>query len=266
MKLLMMPIKIDKVKVGKKWVGDGEEPYIIGEIGANHNGSMDLCKKIIDEAVDCRVDAVKFQSWTAKSLISEAEYNRNKNYSDTKKHFGSLREMVKKYQLTPKQHYEIASYCKKRKIEFLSSCFSPGEVDLLTEMKVSALKIASMDVNHLPLIEYAAKKRTPLILSSGMSTLGEIEQAVHLIRKHKCEVILLHCVSIYPPQYEQINLNNIEMLKQAFHCPVGFSDHTMGSAIPLAAVAKGACMIEKHFTIDKDLEGWITKFLQMEKK
>jgi N-acetylneuraminate synthase len=248
---------MEKLTIEGKLIGPGEPPYIIAEIGSNHNGDMRLCKKLIDSAKKCGADAVKFQSWSKSSLISRAEYERNTSYSDKKKHFGSLEEMVEKYQLTPEQHYEVKKYCDKKGITFLSSCFSKEEVDLLTDLEVPALKIASMDVNHIPLLQYVASKHKPVILSTGMATLGEIEHAVQTLKKGGAGPIsLLHCISIYPPAYETIHLRNMEMLNKAFDVPVGFSDHTLGTAIPLAAIALGACIIEKHFTIDKNLEGW----------
>ena len=238
-------------------IGPGEPPYFIAEIGSNHNGDMRLCKKLIDSAKSCGVDAVKFQSWSKSSLISKAEYARNTQYADKKRHFGTLEEMVKRYQLTPKQHREVAKYCRAKAITFLSSCFSPEEVDLLESLDVPAFKIASMDINHLPLLEYVASKGRPVLLSTGMATLGEIERALTVLRYGGSgPVALLHCVSIYPPDYETINLRNIINLQHTFDIPVGFSDHTLGTAIPLAAIACGACIIEKHFTLDKKMDGW----------
>ena len=165
--------------------------------------------------------------------------------------------MVERYQFTVAQHQEVNRYCHSIGIHFLSSCFSPEEVDLLNGLDVPAYKIASMDINHLPLLEYVASKGRPVILSTGMATLGEIEQAVEVLQSNGSgQVALLHCVSIYPPPYEIIHLHNIPMLIQTFDMPVGFSDHTFGTAIPLAAVALGACIIEKHFTLDKEMAGW----------
>jgi sialic acid synthase SpsE len=234
------------------------EPYVIAEIGANHNGDMQLAKKIIDCAIEAGCDAVKFQSWTPSSIVSKLEYENNQKYTDSsKKHFGSLKEMVEKYYLTTEQHFELESYCKSKNITFCSTPFSFSEVDLLEELNVPFYKIASMDINNYPLLKYVAQKNKPIILSTGMSTLGEIENAITLINKYgNNDVILLHCISIYPPKYEDIHLNNISMLHKAFGLPVGFSDHTIGFSIPLASVALGACIIEKHFTIDKDLPGW----------
>lgn len=236
----------------------GSVPYFIAEIGANHNGNMVLAKKMIDTAKTCGCDAVKFQSWTPDSLIAKEEYDRNQKYNDSpKKHFGSLREMVEKYYLRPEQHYELKKHCDGADIEFCSSPFSKDEVDLLEDIGVSFFKIASMDVNNHELIKYIASKRKPVVLSTGMSTLAEIATAVKMIEDEGNRlIVLLHCVSIYPPSYEEIHLNNISMLRQTFGYPVGFSDHTIGTSIPLASVALGSCLIEKHFTLDKDLPGW----------
>jgi N,N'-diacetyllegionaminate synthase len=245
------------VKLGNIEVGAGRPPYIIAEVGSNHNGDMKLCAELIDAAAEAGASAVKFQSWTDKSLIAEEEYERNTEYSDKKKHFGSLREMVTAYQLTTEQHVEAHARCVERGIAFCSTPFSPEEVDTLEALDVPFYKIASMDVTHLSLLRYVARKTRPVVLSTGMATLGEIEKAVETVRAEGNEqVVLLHCVSIYPPDYDSIHLRNMETLQRAFDCPVGFSDHTLGTAIPLAAIAIGACMIEKHFTLDQDMAGW----------
>lgn len=243
-----------------KQVFNYSEPYIIAEIGANHNGDIDLAKKIIDSAKECGADAVKFQSWTPKSLIAREEYDRNQSYDDGdggKKHFGSLKEMVEKYYLREDQHFELKEYCEKIGIDFCSSPFSKEEVDLLMKLDVPFLKVASMDVNNLGLLKYMAKTQKPIILSTGMSTVSEIEKAIKTIESQgNDQIILLHCISIYPPKYEDIHLNNITMLQSTFDYPVGFSDHTIGTSIPLASISLGTCVIEKHFTLDKDMPGW----------
>lgn len=242
----------------QKRVENFSTPYIIAEIGSNHNGDMELARKIIDSAASAGCDAVKFQSWTPESLISKEEYERNTTYYDNpKKHWGSLREMVEEYYLRPEQHKELKKYCSEKGINFCSSAFSPDEIDLLNEVDVPFYKVASMDINNLRLLRYIASFNKPILLSTGMATLGEIEQAVEAIeKKGNRKIIILHCISVYPPNYETINLNNITMLQQTFGYPVGFSDHTIGYAIPLASVALGSSVIEKHFTIDKDLPGW----------
>ena len=236
-----------KLNLANRSIGSGEPPFFIAEIGASHNGNMDLCKRLIDAAKACGVDAVKLQSWSKNSLISRSLYQR-----DTQ-----LETAIERYQLTPQQHAEIARYCAQRNVMFLSTCFSAEEADLLDSLNVPAFKIASMDVNNLSLLEHVGKKGKPVILSTGMATLGEIEKALRVLCASGAgPVALLHCVSIYPPDDKTINLLNIATLRQAFGVPVGFSDHTLGTAVPIAAVALGACIIEKHFTLDKSLEGW----------
>jgi N,N'-diacetyllegionaminate synthase len=248
---------MEQLSIGGREVGSAYPPYFIAEIGSNHNGDMQLCRGMIDAAKACGVDAVKFQSWSKDSIISAAEYARNTSYSDKKKHFGSLEKMVEKYQLTPEQHCEIFAYCSDRGITFLSSCFSAPEVDLLVRLGSPALKIASMDINNFVLLDYAARTKLPILLSTGMSTMSEITDAVAVLRSAGCEsLILLHCISVYPAPYETINLRNILSLQTTFDVPIGFSDHSLGTAIPLAAIAVGACVIEKHFTVDKQMEGW----------
>lgn len=246
------------MKLGNREVRDFNIPYIIAEIGSNHNGDMDLARKMIDSAKSCGCDAVKFQSWTPDSLIAQEEYDRNQHYNDSpKKHFGSLKDMVEKYYLRNNQHWDLKQYCDNIDIEFCSSPFSNKEANLLEEMNVTFYKIASMDINNLSFIGYVACKKKPILLSTGMATLAEIENAVKTIESEgNTQIILLHCISIYPPLYEDINLNNIPMLRKTFGYPVGFSDHTIGVSIPLASVALGSCVIEKHFTLDKNLDGW----------
>lgn len=248
----MEPLNLDG-----RIVGSDYPPYIIAEIGSNHNGDMTLCRQLIDAAYASGADAVKFQSWSKTSLIGTSEYARNTSYADKNRHFGSLEEMVERYQFTPEQHIEIAEYCRHRGITFLSSPFSPEEVDLLDSLEVPCFKVASMDVNHLKLLNHIGSKRRPVILSTGMATMAEIERALSTLRAAGSgPVALLHCISIYPPDPRDIHLNNIPMLKTAFDVPVGFSDHSLGTHIPIAAIATGACIIEKHFTLDKAMDGW----------
>lgn len=246
------------IKIKDREIKNYFKPYIIAEIGANHNGDIELAKKLIAEAKKCGADAVKFQSWTPSSLICKEEYNNNQVYTDSpKKHFGSLKEMVEKYYLREEQHFELKKYCDNLEIDFCSTPFSKEEVDLLMKLDVPFIKVASMDINNLELLKYMAKQQKPIILSTGMSTLREIEKAIEIIENEgNNQIILLHCISIYPPKYEDINLNNILMLEKTFGYPVGFSDHTIGTSIPLASVALGSCIIEKHFTLDKNMPGW----------
>ncbi len=249
-------MKIDLTK--KKEIFNYCSPYIIAEIGANHNGDMDLAKKMIDSAVECGCDAVKFQSWNKKSLISKTGYKQNIVFTDSKKkHFGSLEEMVDKYYLRKEQHYELRDYCISRGVDFSSTPFSQEEVDLLNELGVDFFKVASMDINNYPLLKYLAQFDKPILLSTGMANLSEIEKAVKIIEgEGNSKIIILHCVAIYPPENKDLNLRNITMLQNTFKYPVGFSDHSIGFTAPLASIALGACIIEKHFTTDKNLPGW----------
>ncbi len=236
------------IRLGEVEIGPGKPPYVIAEVGSNHNGDMNLCRQLIDAAAHAGAHAVKFQSWTDKSLIAEEEYARNTEYSDKKRHFGSLREMVTAYQLTASNITKPTTTAGSEALPSARRPFSLEEVDLLEELSVPFFKIASMDIVHLPLLKYVARKQRPVLISTGMATLAEIERAVDTIRAEGNEqIVLLHCVSIYPPEYETIHLRNMATLQAAFDVPVGFSDHTLGTAIPLAAIALGACCDRKTF-------------------
>lgn len=249
--------RVAPVRIADRLVGPGQPPYLIAEVGSNHNGDLDLCHRLVEAAHRAGADAVKFQSWSSSSLVGRAEYERNTSYSDKKKHFGTLQEMVEAYQMTPAMHGAVARQCADLGIDFLSTPFAPEEVEMLAELDVPAYKIASMDVNHPVLLRSVAATGKPVLLSTGMATLGEVGTAVDTLRAAGSgPVILLHCVSIYPPDPDDVNLRNIPMLEGAFGVPVGFSDHTLGTAAAFAAVALGACLVEKHFTLDKELAGW----------
>ena len=230
-------------------------PYIIAEIGANHNGDIKLAKEMIDKAKECGCDAVKFQSWSKESLFTKDFYKEKNQFVD--KNFGTLEEMVEKFSLSKKEHIVLKEYCDNKKITFCSTPTTPEEVDMLDELKVPFFKVASMDLNNLSFLKYIAEKGKTIILSTGMGSLAEIETALNTIYETgNEEVILLHCIAVYPPDDKIINLRNIEMLNKTFSIPVGFSDHTIGTSIPLAAITLGAKVIEKHFTLDKTLPGW----------
>jgi len=243
-----------KTKIGDKLIGEEEPCFIIAEAGVNHNGSIELAKKLIDAAKDAGADAVKFQTFKTENVVvkdaQKAEYQKETTGE------GSQYEMIKKLELTEEDFRELADYAKEKDIMFLSSPFDKESVDLLNELDVPAFKVGSGEITNLPLLRYIAKKEKPIILSTGMSTLGEIEEALDVIRSEGVEdIILLHCVSNYPARIEDVNLRALGTLKQAFKLPVGFSDHTLGITAPIAAVALGACVIEKHFTLDRNLPG-----------
>jgi N-acetylneuraminate synthase/N,N'-diacetyllegionaminate synthase len=244
-----------KVKISNKLIGNGEPCFIIAEAGVNHNGSVEMAKKLIDAAKDAGADAVKFQTFKAEDVVIEkaekAEYQKETTGTEESQY-----EMIKQLELQENDFKELADYAKKKGIIFLSSPFDKESVDLLEGMNVPAYKIASGEITNFPLLKHIAKKGKPIILSTGMSTLGEVEEALNVFRSEGIEeVILLHCVSNYPAMMVDVNLRALETLKQAFQIPVGFSDHTLGITVPIAAVALGACVIEKHFTLDRSLPG-----------
>lgn len=247
---------MEELTISGRAIGPAHSPYVIAEIGANHNGDLDLCRRLIDAAVESGADAVKFQSWTKDSLISRAEYQRNTRYRQNGA-APSLEEAVERYQLGSEGLRTVAKVCRARGVVWFASCFAHAEVDLLESLEVPAYKIASMDVNHLPLLDSVGRTGKPVLLSTGMATLGEVERALAALRDAGSgPVALLHCVSSYPCPPEQVNLRMLATWRQAFDVPVGYSDHTLGTPVPLAAVALGACAIEKHFTLSRELEGW----------
>jgi pseudaminic acid synthase len=238
-----------EVKIGKKTIGGNHPTYIIAEIGANHNRDLKIAKKLIDKAADAGVDAVKFQTYTAEKLYSKYTPKFSK---DTVKPF----DLIKSVELPREWQHELSKYATAKKLDFLSSPFDYDAVDELYKLDVPAFKVASFEMTDTELLRYIAKRKKPIILSTGMATLGEIAEALETIRSQGNDnVILLHCVSLYPAPVEVVNLNAIQTLSMAFHAPVGFSDHTLGIHIPVAAVAKGANVIEKHFTLDQTMKG-----------
>ncbi|MBD3204700.1 polysaccharide biosynthesis protein [Candidatus Woesearchaeota archaeon] len=257
------------IKLKDKVIGNNYPPFIIGDIGSNHNGDINLAKIMIDKARDSGLDAVKFQTFDT-GLFSSFCYEDHPRQNEIlkldptlRKHFSEthteLKKEVKKYTFTQKQATEIKKYCKKKKIIYFTTPIYKESVDFNSDiLNCELIKIASMDLNNYPFIEYIAKKNKIIILSTGMSTYNEVKKAIKTIKDTgNNKIILLHCISIYPPEDSIINLRNILKLQELFpEIPVGFSDHTFGYEIPLAAVALGACVVEKHFTLHKDLPGW----------
>jgi N-acetylneuraminate synthase/N,N'-diacetyllegionaminate synthase len=244
-----------KIRIGDKLVGDNEPVFIVAEAGVNHNGNVALGKKLIDLAKNAGADAVKFQTFKAEKIVTK--YAEKAGYQKETTGLYELQyEMLKKLELKDEEFMELFNYAKKSNIIFLSSAFDRESIDLLNDLGVSAFKIASGEITNFPLLNYIAEKGKPVILSTGMSTLDEIGDALTVIRESGTEdIVLLHCVTSYPAKKEELNLRVIETLRQRFKLPVGFSDHTFGITIPLAAAALGAVLIEKHFTLDKNLPG-----------
>lgn len=244
-----------RVKIGNRLLGEAEPCFIIAEAGVNHNGDINLAKKLIDVAQEAGADAVKFQTFRAEELVTEtaekAEYQKETTNPEE-----SQFAMIKKLELAARDFEELFVYTQRQGILFLSSPFDNWSVDLLEKLGVPAFKIPSGEITNFPLLKYIAEKKKPIILSTGMSTLKEVEEALEVIRNEGvAEIILLHCVSSYPAKMEDMNLRAMATLQETFLLPVGLSDHTLGITIPIAAVALGACVVEKHFTLDKNLPG-----------
>lgn len=229
--------------------------FIIAEAGVNHNGSLVIAKQLIDAAKNTGADAIKFQTFNADRLVAKtaekAAYQKKR--SDKNKYQYS---MLKKLELSKNDHQVLIRYCGKKRIKFISSAFDEGSADLLAELGGDLFKIPSGEITNTPYLKHIARKNKPLIVSTGMSTLGEVEKAIETIYSTgNKDVTLLHCVTEYPAPYEEINLRAMITLRDAFHAPVGYSDHTTGIEIAVAAVAMGAVVIEKHFTLDKKMDG-----------
>lgn len=244
---------MSEIKIANKTIGEYSKSFIIAEAGVNHNGSIEMAKKLVNAAKEAGADAVKFQTFKTKNLVTKnaekAEY-QIKNSGEESQY-----EMIKRLELSDSEFEEIAKYAGDKGIIFLSSPFDTESVDLLDEMNIPAFKIASGEITNFPLLKHIAKKHRPVILSTGMSTIGEVEEALNLIEKYNDDIVLMHCLTNYPAKKEDANLKVIKTLEYAFKRPVGFSDHTSGIEMSVAAVAMGSCVIEKHFTIDKNLPG-----------
>ena len=232
-----------RIKIGKRWVGEGRPCFIIAEAGSNHNKSLSQAKRLIDVAKEAGVDAVKFQTFQAEKLTASKR--------DT-----PLFKTLKNYELPKKWHQELLKYANLKGLVFLSTPFDERGVNLLEDIGVLAFKVASGDITHFPLLMYIAKKGRPIILSTGASTLREVESALGVISNSGNEqIILLHCVVQYPANLKEVNLRALTLMEEVFPYPIGLSDHTLGKLVPLGAVALGAKVVEKHFTLDRTLPG-----------
>jgi N,N'-diacetyllegionaminate synthase len=243
------------IRIGPKSIGSGEPVFIIAEAGVNHNGDLHRAKKLVDAAAEAGADAVKFQTFRADELVSasapKARYQKETTGTDE-----SQLEMIKRLELSADAFQELSTHCESRKILFLSSPFDPQSVDLLENLNILAYKVPSGEINNWPFLEHIASKHKPVILSTGMCYLSEVDEAIRVLGSAGCtELALLHCTSSYPASAASSNLRAMQTLAEAFQIPVGLSDHTLGAEIPLAAVALGGCIIEKHLTLDKSLPG-----------
>ena len=257
-----------------------ERTFIIAEAGVNHNGSLEMAIQLVDAAAEAGADVVKFQTFRAERLVTgrarKAVYQQVNTGGDD----GQL-EMLRRLELAYDDHAALVRHCEVRGIRFMSTAFDEESLDFLATLPMPAVKVPSGDITAGPLLWRTARLRRPLILSTGMATLGDIEQALHVIAHaflhdsaptswHEIEmagwsdagraallerVVVLHCTTEYPAPAQDVNLRAMDVIANAFGLPVGYSDHTAGIAVPLAAVARGACVIEKHFTLDCSLPG-----------
>lgn len=235
-----------------------QKTLIIAEAGVNHNGSMESAKKLIDVAAQAGVDYVKFQTFKTENLVSKsaqkADYQqRNMNDGDTSQY-----AMLKKLELSPEQHLELISYCQAKGVKFFSTAFDLESIDFLASLQLGLWKIPSGEITNYPYIKKIAQYKEPVILSTGMSTPDEINDAVDILLKFgvtKEQITILHCNTEYPTPMADVNLKAMQTMKVDLGLQTGYSDHTQGIEIPIAAVALGATIIEKHFTLDRSMDG-----------
>lgn len=246
---------MNPVYIGKRLIGKNQPCFLVAEIGINHNGDLELAKKTIDAAKDAGADAVKFQNYQTEDFVTDKSLTY-RYFSKGKAIVESQYEIFKRCELTTNALRELKSYCDHTGISFHSTPTSQTGIQDLVKMGTLVLKNGSDYLTNLPLISSMGKTGLLTVISTGMSTLAEIDDAVRTFRETGNEqLILLHCTSSYPTPPEDVHLRKIPTLSAAFNCPVGFSDHTEGSSSAVGAIALGACWIEKHFTLDKELPG-----------
>lgn len=228
-------------------IGEGEKPYIVAEMNTSHFGNVQRAKDMVAAAKEAGCDCVKFQSWSAESLYSKTHYDANP----------FAKRMVSRFAFDEEKLSDIAAYCKELGIGFSSTPYSESEVDFLIANDAPFIKVASMDLDNKPFLRYIGAKKVPVVLSTGMSELTEVIEAVDTLKDAGCsDLVLLHCISIYPCEPSAVRLLNITGLKEQFpELPVGFSDHSLGCEMACAATALGATLIEKHLTLDKSKIG-----------
>ncbi len=229
--------------------------YIIAEAGVNHNGSLDMAKEMVITAKKIGVDAIKFQTFITENLVTKsaqkAEYQKS-NTSRVESQF----EMLKKLEFSYDDYAELKELCEKLDIDFISTPFDLDSIDMLLKLDIDKLKLPSGEITNYPYLVKMAKTQKPIIMSSGMCTMNEIEDAITILKENgTIDLSLLHCTTEYPAPYEEVNLSAINTMKAQFKLNTGYSDHTRGIEIPIAAVALGATIIEKHFTLNHNAEG-----------
>lgn len=233
-------------------------PYIVAEIGANHNGDLELARRMIAAAREAGCDCVKFQSFDTR-LFAREVYEKSRFLGGGRDVKEDLKSAVEKYSVGPRQLEILREHCRHEGLDFASSAFEADQARELDRLDAAFIKLASMDLTNDPLLRAAAAIGRPLVLSTGMGSLSEIAHAVETLEaagRGREDLALLHCVSLYPAPDEEVRLATLDLLRDTFGLQVGFSDHTLGTAVAVAAVARGAFLVEKHFTLDKQMEGW----------
>jgi len=243
------------INIAGQIIGLDQPCFIIAEAGVNHNGDLELARKLVDAAVSAGANAVKFQTFVADRLVTtdapKAEYQK-----ETTETTESQWEMIHRLELSKESHQALMNYCQDKEILFMSSPFDELSADLLDELGLPVFKIPSGEITNLPYLRHVARKQKPMIISTGMSYLSEVETAVLVIEEEQNhDYVLLQCTSNYPADPADANLAAMETMARAFGAPVGYSDHTRGIEVPLAAVALGACVVEKHLTTNRALSG-----------
>lgn len=247
-------LKMKTIRIVNKLIGENQPTFIIAEAGVNHNGQLELAKKLIDVAVIAKADAVKFQTAKAENLVTNKAGIADYAKRNIRKDMTQL-EMIKNLELRYEDFKILKDYCDKKGIIFLSTPHSFDAIDFLEDL-VPAYKFGSGDLTNLPALKYAAKKGKPMILGTGMSTLDEVKYALKKIRSEgNDQLIALHCTTNYPCPLNEVNLRAMITMQKELDCLVGYSDHTLGVMVPIMAVSLGAVVIEKHFTLDRNLPG-----------
>lgn len=246
---------VTAVRIGPRLVGPGHPCFVIAEAGVNHNGDVDLAIKLINAALEAGADAVKFQTFKAERLVSPTAPKAQYQLKTTDRGESQF-EMIRRLELSEEDHEILQEHCRHREIVFLSSPFDELCADYLETLGVEAFKIPSGEITNHPFLAHVARKGRPILLSTGMADMQEVEAAVGVIRKAgEPGLILLQCVSNYPADPMDVNLRAMRTMAEAFDLPVGYSDHVPGNEVAFAAVVLGACVIEKHFTLDRNLPG-----------
>lgn len=241
------------IQIGTRMVGEGHPCYVIAEAGINHQGDVNIAKKLIDAAVLCGADAVKFQKRTVTRILTkeglDMPYDNANSFGKT---YGEHKYAL---ELSEDEYRSLKSYCDDKGIIFMASGWDEESIDFLDSLGMAVFKMASADLTNIPLLRHTARKGKPMILSTGMADMETVQEAYDIVTAINPNVIILQCTSTYPSAFEDINLNVIKTYQEKFDCPIGYSGHERGISISASAVALGACVVERHFTLDRTMKG-----------